>query len=150
MSVAVYVHARVCTGTHCCPCCILCAAQFELRYKEVDRARQIFERYVQILPSVKVGTHARAFNRFHTRWASCEPHAPQQDPAKRTAPWAAYECMASIIVDPLAGSHVTRRDGYARALQEWRVRTVPASAAVAAAVCGLFPTVAGLFIPDTC
>ncbi len=29
--------------------------QFELRYNEVDRARAIFERYVQILPTVKVG-----------------------------------------------------------------------------------------------
>jgi hypothetical protein len=29
--------------------------QFELRYEEVGRARQIFERYVEILPTIKVG-----------------------------------------------------------------------------------------------
>lgn len=33
--------------------------QFELRYNEVDRARGIFERYVQILPTVKVGWRVR-------------------------------------------------------------------------------------------
>ena len=29
--------------------------QFELRYEEVARARLVFEKYTQILPSVKVG-----------------------------------------------------------------------------------------------
>lgn len=30
-----------------------CMSQFEMRYEEVDRARAIYERYVQILPGVK-------------------------------------------------------------------------------------------------
>lgn len=33
--------------------CLCLLLQFELRYNEVDRARAIFERYIQILPSVK-------------------------------------------------------------------------------------------------
>ena len=31
----------------------LYAAQMEMRYKEVDRARNIFERYVRCIPTVK-------------------------------------------------------------------------------------------------
>ena len=31
----------------------VCPAQMELRYKEVERARGIFERYVRCLPTVK-------------------------------------------------------------------------------------------------
>jgi hypothetical protein len=39
-------------GVHLtCVCWLL--VQFELRYDEVDRARAVFERYVEILPTVK-------------------------------------------------------------------------------------------------
>lgn len=36
-----------------CPRCVITFSQFELRYDEVDRARAVFERYVEILPTVK-------------------------------------------------------------------------------------------------
>ena len=32
---------------------LLSSPQFEMRYNEVDRARAVFERYVEVLPSVK-------------------------------------------------------------------------------------------------
>jgi hypothetical protein len=39
--------------TAACAACPLSALQFEMRYDEVDRARAVFERYVEILPTVK-------------------------------------------------------------------------------------------------
>lgn len=41
--------------------CVLPVLQFELRYEEVGRARAIFERYVEILPSIKVRTFSVLF-----------------------------------------------------------------------------------------
>lgn len=32
---------------------LLLIQQFELRYNEIERARAVFERYVEILPTVK-------------------------------------------------------------------------------------------------
>jgi crooked neck len=42
-----------------------CHAQFELRYNEVDRARAVFERYVEVLPSVKAWVRYAKFELQH-------------------------------------------------------------------------------------
>jgi hypothetical protein len=42
-----------------------CHTQFELRYNEVDRARAVFERYVEVLPSVKAWVRYAKFELQH-------------------------------------------------------------------------------------
>lgn len=55
---SIAVSARVTPNVHAV--CALLVLQFEMRYDEVDRARAVFERYVEILPTVKAWVRCAA------------------------------------------------------------------------------------------
>jgi hypothetical protein len=65
--------------TRCVPSDVSgCHVQFELRYNEVDRARAVFERYVEVLPSVKAWVRYAKFELQHNdvaRARSCYERA---------------------------------------------------------------------------